>query len=383
MIRSFKGFCILTIFIFCVILSPFNFTSKIGETNGITLISRRENLQPTATFTDYLSTADGTDFYVTVETVQLYIQNIEYSVKVTIGVISFGVDVDRIYNIQVDLILDWTADDWNSAPKSIAEVNTEGGSAFTIFGVAMNEGDFGSLSNNEEVPMTLYYHLVLTEGIIFWPDSTSEGTLEVCSITYRNTPPVAVSGIYDVELPAIYSDYETKMGLSVRTNALWKTGEYYTILVSFTAVEFPDNIDRFHHIEFCIHFKYGIYDYVTSITDDLEVALGESLTHDYHINIGSSLFGGLALGQQITVGLWYDLYYKEGVILAIDPEYNLESRYIYDIVIKNEAGASPTDTKMTHTLDLDTSMVLTHMAAKSLIFNGEKYLVEFHFILCI
>jgi len=65
--------------------------------------------------------------------------------------------------------------------------------------------------------MTLYYDIVLTEGVILGIDTTSSGQFGVFGITYRNTEAQPVLGIFDVELPPVYSDYETKMGLSIRT----------------------------------------------------------------------------------------------------------------------------------------------------------------------
>ena len=164
---------------------------------------------PDAENTDYLVTASGTGFYVIIETVQLYEAYTEYFVNVTVQLLSFGTDVDRIYDIYFDLSLVWSGGYWNSTIREVPEINTIDGYNYTIFGVALNEGEFGSLANNEEVSMTLYYDIEITEGIVFWPDETSVGYFSVFGITYRNVEATPVSGIYDVSLPPVYSEYKS------------------------------------------------------------------------------------------------------------------------------------------------------------------------------
>jgi len=356
-----------------------NKQNVIGTSNAFEFAgSKSQDLfSPQTSNTDYLYAAGGTYFSVTVESDQLYEAYTEYSVQVTIELITFGVDVDRFYDITVDLTLEWSSYNWNSTVRSIPEINTEGGSDSTTFGIALNEGDFGSLSENQEVVMTLYYHLILTEGVIFAIDPTSEGTFSVFSVTYRNTPISPIDGIYDVEIPAVYSDYETKMGLSVRTNANWKTDKQYTVLVTFSAEIFPADVDRFHTIQFKLLFYANGYLYETIVTDDLEVALDESNTHDFQLILPSSYFGGLSLDEEIDVQLWYEMSYKIGVIFAIDPEYFIGPKYIYDINLTNSASDVPVGTKMTHEVTLDTSIIMSHMAKKSWFWDDAFIYVNF------
>jgi len=180
-----------------------------------------------------------------------------------------------------------------------------------------------------------------------------------------------------VELPPVYSDYETKMGLSIRTNAIWATEKSKTVFVSFTAEEFPYDVDRFHTIQLTLHFKYSGYDYISPTTNNLEIAYGETLDYDFHLMFENSHFGGLTEGEEITVQVWYEMYYKEGVILAIDPEYNTGERYAFDITMRNAIDPSTTGTKATHNIDMDTNIVLTHMAKKSWIYNGPNIYLNF------
>ncbi|MHA1687186.1 MAG: hypothetical protein ACTSYD_12410 [Candidatus Heimdallarchaeaceae archaeon] len=208
---------------------------------------------------DYLMTARGTQFLVRIESGQEFIAYEEYSVNVTVQLLSFGTDVDRIYNIFFDLSLVWADGFWNSTIREVPEIDTIGEYNYTIFGIALNEGNFGPLANNEEVSMTLFYHIEITEGVLWALDDTSEGLFSTYGITYINTEATPVNGIFDLDLPAVYSDRETKMGIRVKTNAIWETDEYYSFFVSFSALEFPWEIDRFHHIEFELHFKYSSY----------------------------------------------------------------------------------------------------------------------------
>jgi len=327
-------------------------------------------------YDDYLMTARGTEFLVRIESEQEFTAYNEYSVNVTVQLLAFGTNVDRIYDIFFDLSLVWSGGFWNSTVREIPEIDTIGAYEYTIFGIVLNEGDFGPLDNNEEVSMTLYYHIEVTEGVVLAPDDTSEGLLSTYGITYVNVEVIPENDIYDLDLPAVYSDRETKMGIHVRTNANWKTDEYYTFFVSFSALEFPWDIDRFHSISFELHFKYSGYDYY-STSSDLEVALGDTITYQFQISIPDDYFGGIGEGNQITVQLWYEMYYKEGVILEIDPEYNVGPNYIFDINLANVAEIGYTGTKEVHTLNLDTSVVLTHMTSKSIIIDRPNINLNF------
>ncbi len=364
---------IISIFFTNIYTNNGNGTSKLEFVAS----SSKEGNGLNEVYDNYLIAAEGTGFFVIIETGQLYEAYTEYFVNVTIQVIAFGLWVDRIYDIYIDLSLVWSGGYWNSTIREIPEINAEGAYEYTIFGIALNEGDFGTLANNEEVSMTLYYYIELTEGVILVPDVTSAGQFDVFGITYRNTEASPVAGIYDVVLPPVYSDYETKMGLSVRTNAVWTTEKFYTVLVSFTAEEFPYDVDRFHTIQFKLHFKYSSYDYVSYTTNDLEIALGDTLVHNYHLGFSTSSFGGLSEGQQITVQIWFEMYYKEGVNLAIDPEYFIGPRYVYDITLKNEADYTTAGTKVTHNIDMDTSVILTHVAKRSWIYEDTNIYLNF------
>lgn len=194
------------------------------------------SLTPDTQNIDYLVAAEGTAFYVIIESEQMYEAYTEYFVNVTVQVDSWGTWTDRLYDMYFSLSLVWSGGHWNSTFRNIPEINTIGGYNFTIFGIALNEGDFGSLANNEEVPMTLYYYLEVTEGVILGPDITSYGQLDVFGVTYRNVEATPTGGIYDVVLPPVYSDYETKMGVSIKTNSLWLTDEIYTIFVTVSAL---------------------------------------------------------------------------------------------------------------------------------------------------
>ena len=290
--------------------------------------------------------------------------------NVTVQVDSWGAWTDRLYDMYFALSLVWSGGHWNSTFRNIPEINSVGVYNFTIFGIALNEGEFGSLANNEEVPMTMYYYLEVTEGVILGPDITSYGQLDVFGVTYRNVEATPTGGLYDVVLPPIYTNRESKMSISFKTNEEWKTNKAMTIIVTFSIEEFRSNVDRFYDLQFTFWFKSGGYSYSLSPSDTYQIFLGYSRTHYSSVEFADTTFGGFGLGEEKTIELWYDINFKEGVIGDIDPQYTLTDRYAFDFTLKHEGTTIPPGDKESHVLNLVQQTTLSHVAAKSWIWDG-------------
>ncbi|HUU78759.1 MAG TPA: hypothetical protein VMX55_10460 [candidate division Zixibacteria bacterium] len=326
---------------------------------------------------DYLVTTRGTEFLVRIESEQEFTAYNEYSVNVTVQLLAFGTSVYRIYDIFFDLSLVWSGGFWNSTIREVPEIDTIGVYEYTIFGIALNEGDFGPLADNEEVSMTLYYHIEVTEGVEIPPDDISEGLLSIYGITYVNARAVPVGGIFDLVLPPIYTNKESKMGISLRTNEEWKTNKAMTLIATLSAEEFPDDVDRFYEIQITIWFKSGGENYYISTQKEYGVYQGYPMEIYWRVLFDESEFGGFTIGEEKSIELWYDITFKEGVILGTDTENSVSSRYAYNIILKHEGEPTLPGEKESHILDLTQQILLSHVAAKSWIYNGANIYVNF------
>ena len=337
----------------------------------------QQKMEPNTEEVDHLITGRGTEFYVIVESEQLFEANIEYIVNVTIQVLAWGTDVDRVYDIFVDISLVWSGGHWNSTVAEIDEINTIGGYNYALYSIALNEGNFGPLDDNEEVSMTLWYDLEITEGVVLASDPTSIASISVFGITYKNTPPTIVGGIYDFELPPIYTEKGSKMGISVRTNADWKVDKAFTIIFTFAALSFPSDVDRFYDIDITLWFKADGYSYYVETDKEYEINEGYQISHYARIKFDDTVFGGLDEGEGLFVGLWYDISFTEGVILGIDPTYTITDKYALDFSLTHEEYFIPTGVKEDHILELKQQTILSHIAAKSWIKNNEDIFLNF------
>ena len=193
---------------------------------------------------------------------------------------------------------------------------------------------------------------------------------KIYGITYKNTVVSPVGGLYDVVLPPIYTNKESKMSISFKTNEEWKTNKAMTIIVTFSIDEFPYDVDRLYDIQFTFWFKSGGYSYSTSPSDTYQIFFGYSRKHYERINFADTTFGGFGLGEEKTIELWYDITFKEGVILDTDPTYSITSRYAYDFTLKHDGAIATPGVKNSHSLDVTQQMLLSHIAAKSWIWDG-------------